>query len=157
MATGLAILCDTSTSPVFPRWSGYLGLLMGWIQVAASLLVYFKTGPFAWNGLVSWYIPLTDFFLWFVIMTVLTTKAINADHRDLAESPQRTESLLADAPAVEGGHVLQLIAGVYDGPVPTSAPEIARLARWNWCRCSSTAPRSFRIAELSLGVRSSLR
>jgi hypothetical protein len=49
--------------------------------------------------------PAHRLFLWFVIMTVLTTKAINADHRDLAESPRRTESLLAEASAVEGGHV----------------------------------------------------
>jgi hypothetical protein len=81
MAAGAAILCDTSATPVYPRWSGYLGLVMGLAQASASLLIYFKTGPFAWNGIFSWWLPATDFFAWFVIMTVLTTKAINKHHR----------------------------------------------------------------------------
>jgi hypothetical protein len=76
-ATGVAILSDQSEKPLYPRWSGYLSLCMALIQVMALMLVFFKVGPFAWNGLFSWYIPFTDFFAWFVVITVLTIKAIN--------------------------------------------------------------------------------
>ncbi|MCX2934284.1 hypothetical protein ORI20_28870 [Mycobacterium sp. CVI_P3] len=76
-STGLAILSDESERPLYPRWSGYLSLCMGLLQVMALLLVFFKVGPFAWDGLFSWYIPFTDFFAWFVVITVLTIKAIN--------------------------------------------------------------------------------
>jgi hypothetical protein len=76
-STGLAILSDRSERPLYPRWSGYLSLCMALIQVMALMLVFFKVGPFAWNGLFSWYIPFTDFFAWFVVITVVTIKAIN--------------------------------------------------------------------------------
>lgn len=82
MAVGAAILSDSSADPVYPRWSGYLGLFMGLAQASASFLIYFETGPFAWNGVFSWWLPATDFFLWFLVMTVLTTKAINKRYRD---------------------------------------------------------------------------
>lgn len=74
---GIAILSDEAERPLYPRWSGYLSVCMGLIQVMALMLIFFKVGPFAWNGLFSWYIPFTDFFAWFVIITVLTIKAIN--------------------------------------------------------------------------------
>lgn len=82
MATGLVILCETHTDdPVYPRWSGYLSLALGLGQTSASLLIYFKTGPFAWDGLFSWWLPASEFFLWFIVITVLTTKAINKRYR----------------------------------------------------------------------------
>ena len=82
MATGAAILCDTQGNDrVYPRWSGYLSLALGLGQTSASLLIYFKTGPFAWNGLFSWWLPATEFFLWFIVITVLTVKAINKRYR----------------------------------------------------------------------------
>lgn len=77
VTTGVAILSDEAEQPLYPRWSGYLGLFMGFVQVSAAFLIFFKVGPFAWNGLFAWYIPFTDFFAWFVVITVLTIKAIN--------------------------------------------------------------------------------
>ena len=77
VTTGVAILSDESEQPLYPRWSGYLGLFMGFVQVSAAFLIFFKVGPFAWNGLFAWYIPFTDFFAWFLVITVLTIKAIN--------------------------------------------------------------------------------
>jgi len=82
MTTGVAILCDTDrTDPVFPRWSGYLSLVLGLGQSSASFLIFTKTGPFAWDGLFSWWLPATEFFIWFVVITGLTTKAINKQYR----------------------------------------------------------------------------
>jgi hypothetical protein len=89
MATGAAILCDRSAEPVYPRWAGYLSLVLGLGQSSASFLIYFKTGPFAWDGLFSWWLPATEFFVWFVVITALTTKAINKEYRE--------------APAADGG------------------------------------------------------
>jgi len=77
VATGVAILSDKSERRLYPRWSGYLSLCMGSLQMMALLLIFFKVGPFAWDGLFSWYLPFTDFFAWFVVITVLTIKAIN--------------------------------------------------------------------------------
>jgi hypothetical protein len=81
MVTGAAILCDTGEQPIYPRWAGFLGLVLGLGQSSASFLIYVKAGPFAWDGLFSWWLPATEFFLWFVAMTVLTTRAINRQYR----------------------------------------------------------------------------
>jgi hypothetical protein len=81
MATGVAILCDTSATPIYPRWSGYLALTLGFAQTTASFLPFFKTGPFAWDGVFSWWAPAPEFFTIFVVMTVLTVRAVNNQYR----------------------------------------------------------------------------
>jgi hypothetical protein len=75
---GLAILTDYSKAPIYPRWAGYLCLFLGTVQIPPVMLVFFKTGPFAWDGLMSWWIPATDFFTFFLVMFVLTLRAIRA-------------------------------------------------------------------------------
>jgi hypothetical protein len=81
-ATGLAILSDVSAKPLYPRWSGYLSLFMATVQISAAFLVYFKVGPFAWNGIFSWWIPMIDFFSWFIVITVLTVRAVDRKYED---------------------------------------------------------------------------
>lgn len=81
IATGVSILCDESPTPVYPRWAGYAGILLGFLQSTATFLVFTKSGPFAWNGLFSWWLPASEFFTWFMIMTVLTVKAVNRQYR----------------------------------------------------------------------------
>jgi hypothetical protein len=54
------------------------------------MLVFFKTGPFAWDGLISWWVPAVDFFGWAVVMMVLTAKAAR---REGEESPLVTDPL----------------------------------------------------------------
>lgn len=96
MAIGAAILCDTSATPIYPRWSGYLCLSLGFAQATASFLPFFKTGPFAWDGLFSWWLPATEFFTIFIVMTVLTVKAINNQYRTADKPPN---SVVADTAA----------------------------------------------------------
>jgi hypothetical protein len=43
--------------------------------------VVFKTGPLAWNGVFAWWIPLSAYFVWFVVMVVLLLRAIGDDER----------------------------------------------------------------------------
>ncbi|GAA0617573.1 hypothetical protein GCM10009547_19800 [Sporichthya brevicatena] len=54
--------------------------MMGTGQMSATFLVFFKNGPFAWDGVFSWWAPATWFFIWFASMTVLTIRAINAQY-----------------------------------------------------------------------------
>ena len=77
VSTGLAIFSDTSADPLFPRWSGYLCVFVGLVQIPPGVLVFFKTGPFAWDGLISWWVPMFDFFGWIVAMTLLSARAVD--------------------------------------------------------------------------------
>jgi len=81
LSTGVAILCDTGQEPIFPRWAGYLSLFAALAQVPALALVYTHTGPFAWDGLMSWWIPLSDFFVWIVAMMALSIRAVQGRRR----------------------------------------------------------------------------
>lgn len=75
-AIGIAILGDKSKSPIFPRWLGYLNFWLAFLSVPAGLMTFFKTGPFAWNGLLAFWLPLLIFGIWFNAMIMQVFKAI---------------------------------------------------------------------------------
>ena len=65
----IASFRDTSQHPVWPRWVGYVCLWNALGGLGGVLAVFFKDGPFAWNGLIGFYIPLTAFAVWLCVMT----------------------------------------------------------------------------------------
>ncbi|MFZ0717514.1 hypothetical protein [Mycobacterium sp.] len=78
---GLAIFGDKRETPIFPRWAGYLNFWVALLFLPGTIAVFFKDGPFAWNGLFTWYLPLAVFAIWMVTLCVLTLRAISAaDH-----------------------------------------------------------------------------
>ena len=76
---GIAVLLDKRPTPIFPRWLGYLNLWLCLTFTPASLIVFFKHGAFAWNGLFVWWVPVTAFLFWFVPNFVYLLKATEAD------------------------------------------------------------------------------
>ena len=68
LVTGWAILIDKSPTPVFPRWVGFLNIWVGILAIPGVFAVLFKTGPFAWDGLLAFWLPLGVFFVWFAVM-----------------------------------------------------------------------------------------
>lgn len=66
---GIAILIDRSPQPVFPRWIGYLNFWVAILILPAGTVLFFKGGPFAWNGIIGFFVPLTIYSSWFVAMT----------------------------------------------------------------------------------------
>ena len=75
-AVGFATLADKSAEPVFPRWSGFVNLWLGTLFLPGGLIVFFKTGPFAWDGFIAFWIPFAAFALWFLVMTPVLLRAI---------------------------------------------------------------------------------
>jgi MFS family permease len=71
----IASFMDDSPAPAFPRWFGYMCILVFFGQASGQLIFFFKTGPFAWNGLFAFYIPMIAFFVWFVAAFYLMRKA----------------------------------------------------------------------------------
>lgn len=67
---------DSARHSPFPRWIGYFTL---WMLVTAELgmvAMIFKQGPFAWNGFFTFWLPLTNYGIWYTMLTVLMLKAI---------------------------------------------------------------------------------
>ena len=77
----IAIFADKRANPGFPRWAAYLQILIALSFVPASLALFFKAGPFAWNGIFVWWIPLTVFFAWFLVMTILAWRMVTRESR----------------------------------------------------------------------------
>jgi hypothetical protein len=77
IAIALAIFRDKGHVPVYPRWVAYANILLAIGYAPASLVILFKTGPFAMNGLISYYEVMVAFFVWIVVMFAYTIKAIN--------------------------------------------------------------------------------
>lgn len=73
---GIAILLDRSERPLFPRWVGYTNL---WIPLTflPALCAYFvTTGPFAWQGVLVYYLGLATFGGWVSVMTWALLRAV---------------------------------------------------------------------------------
>ncbi|WP_179467081.1 hypothetical protein [Mycolicibacterium vinylchloridicum] len=79
IALAVSILMDKGARPAYPRWSAYFNLFSSFFMCEASLLLFFKTGPFSQNGVLVFYVPMIVFFAWIVIFSVLTIRAINAE------------------------------------------------------------------------------
>lgn len=76
IALGVAILQDRRDRPVFPRWGGYLSIAAAALFAPGGLVVFFKHGPFGWNGVLAWWLGLVAFGIWLVAITVLLLGAI---------------------------------------------------------------------------------
>jgi hypothetical protein len=76
-----AIFLDHNMPRIYPRWVAYLNLWSGLLIFPAGLIGFFKKGPFAYNGLISFWFAACVFFSWMVLMTVMTLKAITAAER----------------------------------------------------------------------------
>lgn len=76
LSIAAAILSDKSPQPVFPRWVAYCNIWVALGFVPGGLLPFFKSGPFAWNGILVFWLAGGVFFVWFVVMTAMLLKAI---------------------------------------------------------------------------------
>ncbi len=80
---GLAILFDKRKDPIFPRWVGYFNIWAGLLQIPGAMMPFFKVGPFAWDGLFAFWMPLVVFSLWIYVDTWAVLRAIR---REIAAS-----------------------------------------------------------------------
>jgi hypothetical protein len=76
---GVAVLIDRRPRPIFPPWLGFLNTWRALVFSPPSFLVFFKTGPLAWNGLLVWWVPVAAFLLWFAPNFVCLLKAVGSD------------------------------------------------------------------------------
>ena len=75
VALGLAIHRDQRSTPLFPSWIGWLCYLVAATYLPLALMPFFYEGPFAWQGLISFWVV---FVMFFVLMIVVTPAAFSA-------------------------------------------------------------------------------
>lgn len=88
-----AILLNRNEEAPYPRWVAFASIWTGILISPAGTISFFRTGPFAWDGLITFWLVTIVFFSWMVVMTVMSFKAItNMEKRqsgDLADSALR--------------------------------------------------------------------
>jgi hypothetical protein len=73
---GVAVLKDESQDPVLPRWLGYLNIWCAIGSLPAAGVYFVETGPLAWNGLLSFWLPALCFGAWGIFTMATLLKAI---------------------------------------------------------------------------------
>ncbi|OBH11786.1 hypothetical protein A5692_16730 [Mycobacterium sp. E342] len=82
-----AVFIDKRDVPSFPRWFGYFNIWYAVLGIPSCAIFLFKNGPLAWNGIFAFWIPLTVFSIWMVVLTVMLVKAVDVE---AAERTART-------------------------------------------------------------------
>ena len=72
----VALSAYKKENSAFPRWLGWLTLWTGITGTAGVMAQLFKTGPFAWNGIFPFYLPLAVFAIWLFALGITMYRAI---------------------------------------------------------------------------------
>ena len=94
-AVAIVGLCDKRPNPTFPKWCCWLSIFCGWTFAPASLTFYFKSGPFAWNGVLSYYIPYAAWLVWALVLSYYMIKDVYRRRAALATIEQGTQAGLS--------------------------------------------------------------
>jgi len=76
-ALGVAILKDKRKAPLIPRWFAWYGIWVGFMFIAECVMPFFKTGAFARDGVLNFWIEFMIWFVWVPGLTIFVLKAIN--------------------------------------------------------------------------------
>jgi hypothetical protein len=79
VVVGITALNDKTSHPTFPRWTAFVSAMTFILFLPDQMLFFFKTGPFAWNGLFAFWVPLSVFCGWFVLLAYLVRRSILSD------------------------------------------------------------------------------
>lgn len=71
---------------ILPRWFCWLSIWVSLLIAPAGLVIFFQTGPFAWNGLISWWIPAGTFAGYWLILTWIMRNAVLQHAAEAAEA-----------------------------------------------------------------------
>lgn len=71
---GFAIIQDPRSGRLLPRWVAYVNFWVAVSFIPSTLLCFFKAGPFAWSGILVFWLAASVFVVWFLVMIYFLTK-----------------------------------------------------------------------------------
>lgn len=95
VAIAIAAFIDKSPDPVFPRWSGYVNIMIVLLILPDQLLFFFHSGPWSWNGLFGLWIPVVLFGGWFLVTFYLMRAAVVRARRNPAPAVESPDAIAA--------------------------------------------------------------
>jgi hypothetical protein len=94
-----AVFTDRRADPVFPRWLGYANIWIATLFLPSGMVLFFHHGPFAWNGIFTFWLAATVFGIWFTAMLVCMLKAIAQQEAETSSAPAATAAAPSTRPA----------------------------------------------------------
>jgi hypothetical protein len=91
-AVAIVGLYDKRPDPTFPKWVCWLSIFCGWTFAPASLTFYYKSGPFAWDGLLGFYVPYAAWLVWALVLSYYMIKDVK---RRMAEPEKVAQTAIA--------------------------------------------------------------
>ncbi len=95
LAVAFAVFSDRRAEPLLPRWVGYVNVWIAVMFLPGPLLFFFMDGPFAWNGIVVFWLPAVTFGLWFYVMAWVIVGAVRREREDLRRAGAHAEAVTA--------------------------------------------------------------
>lgn len=90
-----AIFRDINPVPIYPRWFAYYNILSCFGMAPATLIGFFKTGPLAYDGIISFWLFVTEFLVWMVVTVIVTSRAYT--RLDQRQTPMTAGSMARPA------------------------------------------------------------
>jgi hypothetical protein len=75
----ISVAYDDQQQPVFPRWVARFNVLTGVALVPACFAGFSLSGPFAWDGFVSFWLKNAAIAMWIAVMAVVLARAMERD------------------------------------------------------------------------------
>ena len=77
---------EDKDAKIYPKWVAYLNLWVSLSLMPGLYMAFFQTGPFAWHGILGFWLVAFGFFLWAFVMWRMTVKAIREWELDRVSS-----------------------------------------------------------------------
>jgi hypothetical protein len=84
-ALGVACLRDKRAKPLIPKWFAWYGIWVGFMFIAECLMPFFKSGAFARDGILNFWIEFMIWFVWVPTLSFFVLKAINRIEQEEAK------------------------------------------------------------------------
>jgi len=97
VALALVCLADKREKPLLPNWACYLTIFCAVSFFPASLTGVLKTGPFAWNGVMSYYFPYLCWLVWEITTSSFLIRAVRRSIRESSVVTHRPEPVAVGA------------------------------------------------------------
>ena len=72
----VVFLGDKRQKPFISRWACFFTLMVAVVGGGGALATFFKTGPWAYNGLIGFWMPIGFYVVWICVMFPLFIKGV---------------------------------------------------------------------------------
>jgi hypothetical protein len=87
---GIVMLRTSSQPGGFPRWLGWATIVTAIVEPGQAGIIFEKSGPFAPDGALSWYLAVFTWGPWIVAFSVVMVQKIRSEARTAVNRPLQT-------------------------------------------------------------------